>query len=162
MSGNLGQPGQQTYAYMDAATNLPVAPNLSNGAVPVSVANAVSASIPNAYPSFTSATVTALANVARITTDGRQRIDVEVQVTVAALSQFQILGRVSSSGTDQLLYSTSADYTVPKGLLIGTSGDLTVQAVGSGFFQMDCAGFESILIKAAGTASVIQLYAGLQ
>lgn len=98
----------------------------------------------------TSATVsTSLDFVANIPVEDRETLGIEVTVTTAALDQFAILGKLSDAGTYQTLFSTSADFTSPTGLLVGTSGDLTAQAVGTGWFIMDCDGLSSVQIKAA-------------
>jgi hypothetical protein len=96
------------------------------------------------------ATVTnaALADVGIIDVQGKQRIGFEVAVTTNTLNGFSILGRFHASGGYLTLYSVTADYTSPTGLLVGTSGDLTLQAVGSGWFIMDTTGLESVKIQA--------------
>ena len=62
---------------------------------------------------------------------GISELGIEIVVTVQALDTFIIQGRMSKDSAYQTLYSTSGDFTVPTGLLIGTSGDLTVQAAGT-------------------------------
>ena len=108
-------------------------------------------------------TPSSLGVVATINVNGIQQLNVEAAVVGQSLTAFQVLGQVNNSGTYQLLYSTSSDYTSPKGLLIGTSGDLTSIASGtSGFFQMTVRGFYNIQIKvtAASTGGTITILSG--
>jgi len=71
---------------------------------------------------------------------------------VHSLSQFVINARFHSSGSYQTLFSSTGDYTNPAGLLVGTSGDLTIlPASGSGWFILDCDGIEFIQIRAASS-----------
>ena len=92
---------------------------------------------------------TSLDLVATIPVQDRETLGLDIAVTTAALDQFAILGQFHPGGTFQTLFSTSADFTSPTGLLVGASGDLTAQAVGSGFFIMDCDGLSAVQIKAA-------------
>ena len=88
------------------------------------------------------------------------RIYVHLTVAVAALTGFSIKIKanknVLSTAVDTL-YSVSADFTLPKGLLVGSSGDLTIQGVGHGWFMMDVAGIDSVILNATsgGTATLL-------
>lgn len=111
----------------------------------------------NAYQSVDAAGISALAPIATLTVDGLHRVNVEVQVSGAALSAFQILGQGHASGSWQLLYSSAADYAAPVGLLVGANrsdgmSDLTSTPAGvNAFFNMDVAGFYAIQLKAASS-----------
>lgn len=96
-------------------------------------------------------------------TRGVERITVEIAVTVQALDAFLIQGKAHGSGSTLTLYSASGDYTSPKGVLIGVSGDLTTLAAGSsGWLVMDSKGFDSIIIQASSgnvAGSTISVFA---
>lgn len=105
------------------------------------------------------ATVTTLADIAEIEVSRRENIGIEIAVTLAALTGFAILGRFHRDGAYQVLYNAALDFTSPGGLLIDASGDLTTQAVGSGWFVMSCDGLESIKLQAAsGTTSNVATF----
>ena len=79
---------------------------------------------------------------------------VSIEVTSNALDQFVIKAKASDQDTAQTLYSSAGDYTSPAGDLIGTSGDLTVLAVGNGFFRMNIEAYHSIEVwVASGNAA---------
>lgn len=88
--------------------------------------------------------------------DKSSRMMVRLTVAVAALTGFSISARATTAAAYNILYNVSADFTAPKGILIGTSGDLTVQGVGNGWLIMDVRGLESIEFRAvsAGTATL--------
>ncbi len=89
-------------------------------------------------------------------TQGIDRIFVETTVAVAALTGFQIQARASDQAPYVVLYSTSADFLSPKGVLVGASGDLTTQGIGTGWFILDVRCFSQIQVYAtsAGTATL--------
>jgi hypothetical protein len=79
---------------------------------------------------------------------------VSIEVATNALDQFVIKAKASDQDTAQTLYSSAGDYTSPAGDLIGTSGDLTVLAVGNGFFRMNIEAYHSIEVwVASGNAA---------
>jgi hypothetical protein len=101
-------------------------------------------------------------NVLAINVTGISRIMVHCVVTGFALDEFQILGQPLLAPAQTILYSTTADYTSPKGVLIGTSGDLSLQAVGTGWFVMDTVGIDLVLVKASSVnvaGSTVSCYA---
>ena len=78
-------------------------------------------------------------------------LGIEIGVEDQALDAFIIQGRMSRDGTYQTLYSTTGDFTTPTGLLIGTSGDLTVQAAASkGWVILSVRPLYSVKILASG------------
>ena len=82
----------------------------------------------------------------------------EVKVTGHPLTAFQIKGTKHPNGTMLTLFSVSTDFTSPKGILLNCSGDLTTQAVGSGWFMMDCSPLYSLQFAAnALTGTTIEL-----
>jgi hypothetical protein len=96
-------------------------------------------------------------------TYGLERIFVQIDVTVNALDTFLISGRASADATAATLYSTAGAFTSPAGLIVGASGDLTTQAVGSGWFIMDVRGLWDVTIQASGNgASTVSIYMGGQ
>ena len=84
------------------------------------------------------------------------RMMVKLTVATAALTNFTISARATTAATYDVLYSTTADFTTPKGVLVGCSGDLTLLGIGSGWFIMDVRGMESVRLFAtsAGTATL--------
>lgn len=81
---------------------------------------------------------------------------VVLTVTGAALTGFTIAARPTPSQLASVtLYSTAADYTSPTGLLVGTSGDLTTQAVGTGWFIMDVSSTYNVELYAQSAGSAI-------
>lgn len=83
-------------------------------------------------------------------------IFVEITVAVAALTGFAIKAQATSSAPVVALYSAAADFTSPKGILIGASGDLTVQGVGTGWFILDTRALDTLTLTAtsAGSATI--------
>lgn len=98
-----------------------------------------------------------------IDVNGLSRLNVQLTVAVAALTGFSIAMIPNNNGSASVLYSAAADFTLPKGLLLGASGDLTTQAVGGGWFIMDVAGFDSVVLTetSGGTATVSIAYGGV-
>lgn len=102
--------------------------------------------------------LTSLIEVAVIPVLKSETLGCEIAVTSAALTQFAIQGRFTGAASYQTLFNTAGDFTSPTGLIVGASGDLTTQAIGSGWFIMDCDGLESVRIQAAsGTSSGVQV-----
>ena len=99
-------------------------------------------------------------------TEGIQRICVRLTVATNALAALQVSALFSSEDTTSVtLASVATDYTVPKGLMVGASGDLTTLAVGSGWFIMDVTGISKLKISANSSAaggSTLALNAGGQ
>ena len=86
---------------------------------------------------------------------GYDRIMVDVLPGAAAFTAFSIL--ISADGTTySTAYNTSGDFTTPSGILVGTSGDLTILGAAThGWFILDVTGVNSIQIKAqAGATSL--------
>ena len=88
---------------------------------------------------------------------GHARCVFQVTVGVATLTDFDIAIISHPSGTFSTAYSVSADYTSPQGILIGTSGDLTVQAAGVGWLILDVSGLSAVRFSAAGTNSTVEI-----
>lgn len=87
---------------------------------------------------------------------GPGRIFVGLTVAVASLTGFMIQARPNENAAFQTLFSVNTDFTAPSGILVGASGDLTTQGVGTGWFIMDTHGLYEIRILAssAGTATL--------
>jgi hypothetical protein len=91
--------------------------------------------------------------VATIPTIGVNVLTAEIAVATQALDVFIISGRPHAKASYQTLFSTASEYINCPGDLIGTSGDLTTIAAGAtGFFKMDCRGYESIQLSASAAA----------
>jgi hypothetical protein len=104
-------------------------------------------------------------DVAVIDVKDVSRLCVEIVVAGQALDAFNVLARFHPSGSFQTLFSVAGDYTGVVGLLQGTSGDLTTQAVGSGWFIMDTLGIDAIKLQASSgnaAGSTVSVYAGGQ
>ena len=84
------------------------------------------------------------------------RMMVKLTVATAALTNFAISARATTAAAYDTLYNTTADFTTPRGVLVGCSGDLTLQGVGAGWFIMDVRGMESVRLHATsgGTATL--------
>lgn len=96
---------------------------------------------------------------------GYSRIFVEFTVATNALDAFIISARSHIDAAFTTLYSASADYTTPTGLLVGTSSDLTsVSAGSSGWFIMDVASLDTVRIQASasGGTAIVSIYVGGQ
>lgn len=97
-------------------------------------------------------------NVQRIS-----RIFVQFSVATQNLDAFIIQIQDHPSGALQTIASVAGDYTAPKGLLVGTSGDLTtVAAAGSGWFILDTTGLYAVVISASAAvdSAAVTIYAG--
>lgn len=66
---------------------------------------------------------------------GIKRIFMQFDVVGQALDEFKILAKAHPDATSWVtLYSTTAQFTAPQGVLVGASGDLTLAAVGVGYW----------------------------
>lgn len=73
-----------------------------------------------------------------------------------AFDQFEIQGRTHPAGAWLTLFSTTALFETPNGILLGASGDLTLLAGGvTGWFILNAVGFDSIRIQAARAAATL-------
>lgn len=95
---------------------------------------------------------------------GLRRVFAQISVTNAALNKFVISGRAVKNGPLTPLFSTGADFTVPRGILNFASGDLTNIAAGAtGSFLIEASGFYEFVLQAAsssGAGSVVTVNAG--
>ena len=83
--------------------------------------------------------------------------------TGVLLDQFVIYGQFVKDGAFEVLFSSTADFTTPAGILIGSSGDLTGIANGStGWFILYPAGLRKIRVSAAssGANTVVTINGG--
>lgn len=88
-----------------------------------------------------------------------------IQLTVAgqALDQFSISGAATPDAAAIIMFSAGADFTTPAGLVIDASGNLTTQAVGSGWVMLDVAGLDRLTVSCASgnvAGSTVSIYAG--
>ena len=87
--------------------------------------------------------------VGRILVEGCDRLAAEVLVAGQALDAFVVKGKCTKDGADITLFSAALDYTTPAGIVIDASGDLTSQAVGTGWLVLDVRGFYDISLHAS-------------
>lgn len=105
----------------------------------------------------------ALTEVLKLNVFGLKQIFVQIKVATNALDMFSIKGQALPGADAITIFSAAADFTSPAGLMIDASGDLTTQAVGSGWFAMNVRGLDTVTISAAsGNAggSLIDLFWG--
>ena len=91
------------------------------------------------------------------------RVMVHFTMTTNALDQFEIQGSVD--GTNFVdLYTSAGEFLDPTGILVGTSGDLTIIAAGtSGWYILDCRGINTIrhtLSCSVGAGTIAMTYSG--
>lgn len=106
----------------------------------------------------TSVPSSGLTSILEIETLGDDRIYVSLTSASQALNAFQIQARANPDDSYQTLYSTSGDYTSPKGILVGVSADLTSLAAGTpAWLILEVRGLESVRLRATaatGTATL--------
>lgn len=106
----------------------------------------------NIRETFTESLTASISDVANISVNHVEVISIELSVTGDPLASFSIYGRFHPAGTYNELYSSSADFNTPTGLLIGTSGDLTVLN-STGWFIMDTRGLDLVKIKGSSSGT---------
>ena len=112
----------------------------------------------NVFASY-SAVANALDNsgvqdVFMIDVEGLAYIAVELNVGVNALAALQLKASfIAEDATPVTLRSVAGDFTTPKGVLLDASGDLTVLAVGQGWFIMRTSGMSKLIISANSSAA---------
>ena len=111
-----------------------------------------------AYAEFEGAAVTmdnsGVQSIFDLDVTGLSRIAVQVTVGTATLAAFQINAFAHTrAATAVTLKSTTAQFLAPAGVLVDASGDLTLQAAGSGWFVLNCAGFNTIRLSANSSAA---------
>lgn len=93
---------------------------------------------------------------------GVERISVQFTVADNALDAFIVQGKVHPNAPYVTFTSVAEDYTnTPTGRIMKASGDLTtVAASGSGWFDMDVSGLQSVKILASGNgAATVSIWA---
>lgn len=106
-----------------------------------------------------------LAVLATIDTTLYEKLIVQLTVATNALNQFTIQGQVQGDAPFVALATATTDFTTPKYPMLRASGDLAAQAVGNGWFAIDCSSFVAIKISAASgnvAGSVVDVYWGLR
>lgn len=127
------------------------------------IALALAVSLPAAgiaatyFTATTNSDVDSLETVATFDVSNLERASFEITVATADLTAFAVQARLSGAGSFVTLYSAAGDYTSPTGILVGTSGDLTTLAVGTGWLILDVAGIDAIRFRAAGTSSSVTI-----
>lgn len=105
-----------------------------------------------------------LTSLIAVNVAGYERLTAEIKVAGQALDQFVVKGRTHPGGTMMTLFATGTDFTTPAGMVVDASGDLTLQAVGSGWLALDVSGWERIEIQAASgnvAGSTVTPFVGL-
>jgi len=93
-------------------------------------------------------------DIFQLETEGMTRIAVKLTVGTNALAAFVIQAKFRADDTAwTTLRSTTAQYTAPNGILVETSGDLSLLAVGTGYFIMDVAGIARLKLQANSSAA---------
>lgn len=92
-----------------------------------------------------------LTEVGIVIVANQQAVMVQLDVTTNALDTFEIHASASPKGAFQKLFSTSSEFLYPVRPMIGCSGDLVNQGVGSGWFLLDVRGLYALQIKAASS-----------
>lgn len=117
---------------------------------------------PTYKKALATAVTEALTSLIILNVAGYERLALSIDVTVNALDQFVVKGRTHGDGTLMTLFNAGADFTSPAGLVVDASGNLTTQAVGSGWVVLDVSGWDKIEIQAASgnvAGSVVSTYA---
>lgn len=87
---------------------------------------------------------------------GLKRIMIQLTAATAALTGLTIGVIPNTGGNASTIASVAADFTNPKGIMVGASGDLTTLNAAVGWFILDVQGLDSIIITATsgGTATL--------
>ena len=106
---------------------------------------------------FTNADVDTIESLVEIPCIGKERLAVQFVVGTANLSDFQVDGKVADDMGYSTLASATGDFTTPVLPIIKASSDLNAAASGSTvhYLVIDCRGFHTIRLQAAGTSSTV-------
>lgn len=106
--------------------------------------------------SFSNADVDTIEDVAEIAVGGLEELFVTFTVGTAALSAFEIQAKPTEASGYVTWFSTSADYTTPRGRLEACSGDLTIAGTtGIYWFVLKTKAVHKVKLRAAGNSSVV-------
>lgn len=125
-----------------------------SGWMRISTAGAVHTTQINASTQQKNFTVPPLAPVpvATLLVKGRETLTLSVAVKTYALGGFEVWYKHSEEQDDWIKRaSLAADYTTPNAPILAASGDLTTQAVGTGWVQIDTRGVYAVQIRAKNT-----------
>lgn len=87
--------------------------------------------------------------VATILVNGRQTLTLSVKVETYALGGFEVWFKHSEDQDDWIRRaSAAANYTTPNAPILNASGDLTIQAIGTGWLQIDTRGVYAVQLRA--------------
>lgn len=105
-----------------------------------------------------------LTTLATVVVSGYARGFFQFLVSGQALDQFVIMGRATKNAPWSSLYSTTDDYEVPRGIMIGISGDLSNLAPGTnGDITLDLRGFYELRFAASSahiSGSTVSTFGG--
>jgi hypothetical protein len=107
---------------------------------------------------ITNAAVTTLEDVAIIEVRGAEVLQFSFVVGSAALTAFDVAGRVGASGGWFTIATAAGDYTTPNHPVLDASGSLVTAAAGATvhWAKIDVRGLESVRLQASsGTSSSI-------
>lgn len=94
--------------------------------------------------------------ILEVLVDDIDMLGISLKVATQAIDAFVLEGRMSPDDAYQTIKSST--WQTPGGVLIASSGDLTTQAVGSGWAVIDVRAFYSVRFQASGgnaTPSVV-------
>ena len=113
---------------------------------------------------ITNQAVTTLEDVAVIGVRGAEVLQFSFLVGAAALTAFDVAGRVNSGGGWFTIATAAGDYTTPNHPVLDASGSLVTAASGSTvhWAKIDVRGLESVRVQASsGTSSTINGHFGM-
>ena len=97
-----------------------------------------------------------------IPTDAVEQVGISVVVAGFALDTFLVQGQFHPDSAFVTLFSAAGDFTSPAGLVIDASGDLTIQAVGTGWLVLNTRPLYAVRVQcSSGNAagSTVSAYA---
>jgi len=87
--------------------------------------------------------------IASMQIEGCERAAFEIIVAGQALDAFEVHAKCSSTGNDIVLANAALDFTSPSKSIFDTSGDLTSQAVGTGWVIVNTHCFYEVSLYAS-------------
>lgn len=103
--------------------------------------------------------VDSIEQIALINVDGRERLNIEFTVGVAAFTAFEVgyLPVDSASSTYMIVASVTADFTAPpvNHPVRGADSDLTIATVAAHWLVLDTRGIAKVRLRAAGANTTV-------
>jgi hypothetical protein len=145
------------------AASVPIAIASDQAAIPVEIQAEVAFADSNVGVTVAGTGLTTIYEEADVTTISKLAFEITETGGAQALDAFEVQAKIHAASSYVTLYSTSTDFTSPKGVLVGTSGDLTALAASeTGWLVMDTEGFISVRLQASAAAdsATINVYVG--